>query len=81
MGTIVKKMREYGFFGTIKMAVYVANGILNKLMYNFCRLLPIRRDVIVFESESDFTDNTYALYHYMQKHGYMDKYKAVWLVD
>ncbi len=81
MGTIVKKMREYGFFGTIKMAVYVANGILNKLMYNFCRLLPIRRDVIVFESESDFTDNTYALYHYMQKHGYMDKYEAVWLVD
>lgn len=81
MGTIIKKMREYGLLGTIRMATYIANGILNKLMYNFCKLLPIKRNVIVFESESDFTDNAYALYNYMQKHGYMDKYKAVWLVD
>lgn len=40
------------------------------------------RNTILFESEGDFSDNSYAFYDYLKKEGYFDKkYKAIWLVD
>lgn len=81
MGSILKKMRSYGFVGTIRMAFYVFAGLLNRLMFNLCKMRRLQQRVIVFESESDFTDNAYALYTYMYKRGYFKRYKAIWLVD
>lgn len=79
--SILSKMKEKGFIGTIVAGVYFMNTLLNRLLFNICKLFPLRKKVIVFESESDFTDNGYALYSYMLAHDYMKKYKAVWLVD
>ena len=42
-------------------------------------LLPVKRDVLMFESDCDFWDNSYALYEYV-KHRYDNKYKLVWSV-
>ncbi|MDD6327403.1 MAG: CDP-glycerol glycerophosphotransferase family protein [Lachnospiraceae bacterium] len=81
MMSILSKMKEKGFIGTIVAGVYFMNTLLNRLLFNICKLFPLRKKVIVFESESDFTDNGYALYSYMLAHDYMKKYKAVWLVD
>ncbi|MCM1577856.1 MAG: CDP-glycerol glycerophosphotransferase family protein [Ruminococcus sp.] len=33
------------------------------------------------ESLGDFTDNTQAVYEYMRKNGYLEKYRVVWLAD
>lgn len=37
--------------------------------------------LIVFSSEPDFSDNSRVLFEYMQKNGYADKYRFVWIVN
>ncbi len=44
-------------------------------------IFPLNENMIIFESEGDFSDNSFALYDYMQRRGFFRKYKAVWLVS
>ena len=53
---------------------------MERVLFRMFSLLPINKKLILFESEGDFSDNSYALYDYMKKNGYFEKYKAVWLV-
>lgn len=80
MGRIISKIKQDGWKQTFKVIGYVLSGLVNRLFYNVCRCLPLR-DVIIFESEGDYSDNAYALYEYIAQRGFTDKYKAVWLVD
>lgn len=52
--------------------------LLLRFIYWICRLLPIDRKMIAFESEGDFCDNSRALYDYMLEH--TTEYHFVWLV-
>lgn len=54
---------------------------IKHMLFSFFKLFPLKENTIVFESEGDFCDNSYALYEYMLKNGYMQKYKAVWFVE
>lgn len=54
---------------------------INKLCFYIFQICPLDKSLIIFESEGDFCDNAYALYSYMLEHGYMEKYRAVWLVE
>lgn len=56
----------------IKKAFYIA-------LYFILRILPLK-DVIVFESEGDFTDNAQALYKYLMENNYFETFKPVWIV-
>lgn len=65
------------------MGKRVLSAVKHKLcnvIFVFFSLLPYR-DMILFESEGDFSDNTYAFYDYLVKQGRISHYKAVWLVD
>lgn len=54
---------------------------IEQLLLDVLYLFPYKNTVL-FESEGDFSDNTYALYDYLKKNGYFEsKYRAVWLVD
>lgn len=65
---------EYSIMHKIKMTV--EQTVMNVFFY-----LPFN-NTILFESEGDFSDNSYAFYEYLKKEGYFDtKYKPVWLVD
>ena len=55
--------------------------ILNTIWFYIFKLFPIKGNYIILESEGDLSDNTYALFEYMLKHNYLDKYKFIWLVD
>lgn len=52
--------------------------ILKQLFYFFMNCLPINKRLIVFESNPDLSDSTYALYFYIQKK--YPKYKCVWAI-
>lgn len=52
-------------------------GILSMIF----RLFPIRENVIVLESEGDFSDNSYALFDYLMRNQLSTGYAFVWLVD
>lgn len=43
--------------------------------------LPVDRKLIVFESEGDLSDNTYALFEYLTGKKMETKYRYVWFVD
>lgn len=43
-------------------------------------LIPVGKRYILFESESDFSENTRAVYDYMVEHGYQRNYKLIWNV-
>lgn len=78
---IIRKIKEHGFKGTVKVIMGKRNIIFNKMLYYICWLIPIDEKLICFESEGDLSDNTFALYDYMKKNNYFSKYKAVWFVD
>lgn len=50
---------------------------LNDLYYLLNKLLPIKKNLIVFSSEGDYCDNSWALYNYIRKE--YPKYICVWL--
>ncbi len=49
--------------------------------YRFFCLFPVDPKRILFESEGDFSDNSYALFDYMRRNGFFKKYKPVWLIS
>lgn len=65
----------------IKRAISLWYVALNILLYKCYQRKPINNNLIVFESEGDLSDNSYALYSYMQRNGYLKKYHVVWLVE
>lgn len=50
---------------------------LNRWLYSLFMRLPIDRNLILFESEGDFTDNAWVLYQYLRRLG---RYRFVWFV-
>lgn len=45
------------------------------------RCIPKNKTKIIFESNSDYCDNSRALYDYMRTHGYGEQYRFVWCVS
>lgn len=55
----------------------VLHKILVRLCYRLFSLLPIDKNLVLFESERDFCDNSWVLYQYLLKH--RAQYHFVWL--
>jgi len=47
----------------------------------FCFFFSIDKTMIIFESEKDFSDNTFALFEYMVNHNYIQNHHVVWAVN
>lgn len=62
---MLKKIKEY----------------LEKIIFYVMRLFPLNDRGIVFESERDFTDNSYALFDYMESNGFFETYNYIWIAD
>ena len=78
---ICSKLREKGCMGFLKTVNTHLVGAINKKLYRVFQYQRINEKLLVFESEGDLTDNSYALYDYMNKKGYLKKYQTVWLVN
>lgn len=72
---------EKGLTGLIKICVEHFSSRINNLIYYACWVFPINKHMIVFESEGDLTDNSFALYDYIRKNRLLKKYKIIWLVN
>lgn len=64
----------------MKKAYSLTKNYINKLTFYFGKLLPIESNLIVLESEGDFSDNAEALFNYMNLNNYLKQYKVIWLV-
>ena len=53
---------------------------IEQILFRIFSFFPINENLILFESEGDLSDNSFALYDYMKKNGYFEKYQAIWLV-
>lgn len=56
-------------------------GMVKKLGRGINRIIPKNNSKILFESNSDFCDNTRAVYDYLIKNGYGETYRFVWCVN
>lgn len=54
--------------------------IAQKITDTLTRLLPLKNQII-FESNPDFSDNTYQVYLKMLEQGYNQKYRMVWILS
>lgn len=54
--------------------------ILKKITMKFMSIFPIK-NVIVFESNADYSDNSRAFYEYLIENNYNNKYKIYWFVN
>lgn len=79
--SMIKKFEKYGLKKSVNIGIFKLREIFGKLVFLICKLLPLQSNLIVFESEGDLSDNSFALFNYMLEHGYLHKYKIVWLVD
>lgn len=76
-----KKDGLKGFlFKLIKNTIRIICVPINKLSINFFRLLPIKENYIILESQGDFTDNVKVFYDYLITNSYNKKYKLIWFV-
>lgn len=78
---ICSKLKEKGCMGFLKTVNTHLVGAINKILYRAFQYQRINEKLLVFESEGDLTDNSYALYDYMNKKGYLKNYQTVWLVN
>lgn len=56
-------------------------GMVNQMIYNACLLFPVNSNLIILESEEDFSDNAYAFYEYLVRQKCDKKYKIIWCVE
>lgn len=75
------KIRKHGIVGSIKVLGWHCSYRINNLLYYLCCIFKTNEQLIVFESEGDLSDNAFAFYDYLKCHGFLKKYKIVWLVD
>lgn len=66
---------------SFRKAIRKCIDCLNKTLLYAFQHLKINEKLIVMESEGDFSDNAFALYDYLSKNSFLDKYKIVWLVS
>lgn len=78
---VKKKYREKGISGLVKICHEHISSKINNCFYYVCWMFPVDKNLIVFESEGDLTDNSFALYDYMRRKKLLGKYKVVWLVN
>ena len=57
----------------------VIKEIAKKILGILMNIIPLK-NTIIFESNPDMTDNTYAIYKKLVERSYNDKYKFVWVV-
>lgn len=76
----VRYLKEHGIkYSLDTFYKYKLDIVLIKLMKLFLQNKPLQ-DMIVIESHNDFDSNGGALYNYLIKHKYNEKYKIVWLI-
>lgn len=56
------------------------NSFIKSCMNTFLSVLPKSKKKIVFESNSDFCDNSRAFYEYLIQNNYNETYKLIWCV-
>ena len=54
-------------------------SVVKKYIYRVMKLLPLKSN-IVFECESDMSDNPYVFYQYLLQQKYNKKHKLIWIV-
>lgn len=69
LGNVLAKLRKKSAWIMYRIA---------RAYYRFCHCLPLNRNVVIFESEGDFCDNSWALYDYLRA---KRKYRFVWVVE
>lgn len=63
----------------INKKVFDMKEIIKKVLGFFMEIIPLKNK-IVFESNPDMADNTYAFFRELVAQGYNKKYKCIWLV-
>lgn len=70
---LLNKKVVWKFFHSV---VFHVLNIYYCLLYSICRLFPINRKLVIFESEEDFSDNSWAFYQYLLNN--YPQYHFVW---
>ena len=77
-----KELKEKGFF---RCSIYFINTLFYLIIRIFAnlffKLLRVRKNIILFNSKPDYSDNAKALYCHMVDNNPKGKYKYVWLVN
>lgn len=81
ISVIIHKIKEKGIEGSIRAVLKRFCWKVNFCFFYIYRCLPMENYWIVMESEGDLSDNSYALFDYMMKNGYLQKYHVIWMVD
>jgi CDP-glycerol glycerophosphotransferase (TagB/SpsB family) len=75
--SILTKIKKHGFIGSYRIVKTIICKPIRPIIYSFFRLFPIKENLIILESEPDYCDNAWALYHCLRDKG---GYRFAWSV-
>ena len=78
---VLLKLKDKGLYGIIHWITYHIANAINITAYNLYLKSPIDQKLLIFESEGDMSDNSYALFDYMRRNGLLKGYRIVWLIS
>jgi len=76
--SFLTKIRKHGVSGSFRIMLNAICRPIRPKVYALFRRLPLDERLIVFESEPDFSDNTWALYQYLRAR---NRFRFVWVVS
>ena len=79
--SLIQTIRKHGVKDSLKVVGGKVSQSINRTLFYAFRICPIDKTRVVLESEGDLCDNTYALYDYMRREGYLEKYHIIWMVN
>lgn len=79
---IITAIKEKGLNGIIADRIrLIRMHKFDRYISGVVRSCPLKQNVIVFQSRPDYSDNGKALSEYMERNGFLSKYKVYWLVE
>lgn len=79
--SLLLKIKDKGLSGCIKALAHRNIKLINWIVFKWYSMFPVDEYSIVLESEGDCSDNSYALFDYLNKNGFVGKYHITWVVD
>ena len=78
---LFRKIKTKGLRGIAHAIVCRLSNAVNIMAYYFYLQTDMNQNLIIFESEGDMSDNSFALYYYMKNNNLLEKKEVVWLVS
>lgn len=80
LAALIGRVKKKGIHGLLASIYSRFINAFNRISVSLLKILPVKKNLMVLESEGDYTDNIRVFYEYMISNHMNEKYQIVWMV-